>query len=60
MKGVSAVLDAVVQQRKSKQRHVGIAMVDQLHDLHCCFARRIAFFLVDQIDNLEVERQVGF
>ena len=59
MERISTVLDAVVKQRKCQQGHIGIAVIDELDNLHRGFSRRIAFLLVDQVDNLQIQGKIG-
>lgn len=56
---VAAVFNAEVEQAEGEQGHVGVAVVDVVHNGHGGLARGAALLGVDDIDNLEVEGEVG-
>lgn len=59
VKGVAAVLDANIEQVEGEQGDVGVALVDVVDNGRGSLARRRALFAVDEVRDLEVERQVG-
>lgn len=56
---VAAVLDADVEQAECKQGDIGVAVVDEADNGSGSLARGGALFAVDQVRDLEIERQVG-
>lgn len=59
MERVSAILDANIEETKSQQGDVGVAMIDVIDDRDSPLPRRIALFRIDEVGDLEIERQIG-
>ncbi len=58
LEGIAAVLDADVEQVQGQQGDVGVAVVDVVDDADGGLARGRALLAVDQVGDLEVQRQV--
>lgn len=59
VEGVAAVLDADIEQAESKQGNIGVAVVDEANNGRGSLARGGALLAVDEVRDLEVERQIG-
>ena len=59
MKRVSAILDANIEQTESKQRDVGVSVVDVVDNGNSGFARRIPLLGIDEVCDLEIDCQIG-
>lgn len=59
MKRVSAILDANIEQTESKQRDVGVSVVDVVHNGDCSLTRRRALLRINEVRDLKVDCQVG-
>jgi hypothetical protein len=59
MERVSAIFDANIEEAKSKQRDVGVSVVDEIDDANSCFSRRIPFLGIDKVCDLEIHSEIG-
>lgn len=59
VEGVAAIFDADVEQAEGEQGNIGVAVVDEADNGRGSLARGAALFAVDEVRNLEVERQIG-
>lgn len=59
VEGVAAVFDADIEQAEGEQGNIGVAVVDEADNGCGSLARGGALLAVDEVRNLEVERQIG-
>lgn len=59
VEGVAAVFDADIEQAEGEQGNIGVAVVDEADNGCGSLARGGALLAVDEVRDLEVERQIG-
>ena len=60
VEGVAAILDADVEQVEGEEGDVGVAVVDEADNGRGGLARGGALLAIDEVGDLETQRQVGF